>query len=191
MAHQRKTRQIIRSFEANALKKRSFTTRFADSLTKFFGSMGFLILNLVIFTIWIILNSGNVPGVPTFDPYPYVLLITLVSLEAIILTVIVLMSQNRQSQIGTLRDELQLQVELITEKEITKILILLKKLMDENKIEIRDEELSEMLETVDTSYIERELEKQLSGQETSLKKTVTEPIAKVGKTLTPKRNNSS
>ena len=187
MAHQRKTRQIIRSFEASALKKRSFTTRFADSLTKFFGSIGFLILNLLIFTAWIFLNSGKVPGIPTFDPYPYVLLITMVSLEAIILTTIVLMSQNRQSQIGTLRDELQLQVELITEKEITKILILLKKLMDENKIEIRDEELSEMLETVDTSYIEKELEKQLSDQETSLKKTMTEPIAKVEKTLTPKK----
>ena len=85
----KRSRQIIRSFEAKSLRKRSFTTRLADSLTKFFGSIGFLILNLAFFTIWIIVNSGNLLGGTAFDPYPYVLLITFVSLEAIVLTVIV------------------------------------------------------------------------------------------------------
>lgn len=72
------------------------------------------------------------------------------------------MSQNRQSQIATLRDELQLQVELITEKEISKVLNLLKKVLEKHNIKVTDHELEEMLEAVDTSYIERKLEEQLN-----------------------------
>lgn len=80
------------------------------------------------------------------------------------MTTVVLMSQNRQSQIGTLRDELQLQVELITEKEISKVLQLLKKVLERNDINLNDEQLNEMLEAVDPSYIEKKLEEQLSGK---------------------------
>jgi uncharacterized membrane protein len=95
---------------------------------------------------------------------------------------VVLMSQNREKQINTLRDELQLQVELITEKEITKTLFLLKKILEKHDIKYSDKELEEMLKEVDTSYIERKLEQQLQ------QKSVQE---KIGKTLekTIKINN--
>ncbi|MBN1169208.1 DUF1003 domain-containing protein [Candidatus Woesebacteria bacterium] len=158
----KKPRQIIRSFEARALKKRTSAIKFADKLTGFFGSFGFLIINILTFICWITINSGVVPGISAFDEYPFVLLINLVSLEAIILTSVVLISQNRQNQIDTLRDELQLQVELISEKEITKTLRLVLKLLEHHKIKIKDKELEEMLEQVDTSYIEKKLEDQIS-----------------------------
>jgi uncharacterized membrane protein len=161
-SNRKRPRQIIKSFEAKALRKRSATIRFADKLTEFFGSFWFLVLNIFLFISWILLNQGIIPGFPRFDPYPYVLLITLVSLEAIVLTTVVLISQNRQNQVDTLRDELQLQVELISEREITKILKLLLKLLEKNEIQIKDKELEEMLETVDTSYIERKLEEQIT-----------------------------
>jgi len=166
--HPRKSRQIIRSFEAKALRRRSPASKIADYLTSYFGSIGFLISNIILFVAWVLINMGKVPGIAIFDPYPYVLLITFVSLEAIILTTIVLMSQNRQSQIGTLRDELQLQVELITEKEISKVLQLLKKILKEHGVEYTDIELEEMLKEVDTSYIERKLEAQLTGKHKSV-----------------------
>jgi len=178
--HPRRTRQIIRSFEAQALKKRGFGAKIADVLTSFFGSIGFLLLNLVLFVAWVLVNTGRVQGMSIFDPYPYVLLITFVSLEAIVLTVIVLMSQNRQSQIGTLRDELQLQVELITEKEISKVLQLLKKVLEKNDIKLSDDELSEMIEVIDRSYIEKKLEEQLVGKQESV-------VKKVENTLIPKK----
>ena len=178
--HSRRTRQIIRSYEAKALRRRGFGAKIADTLTTFFGSIGFLILNLVLFVIWVLVNSGRIPIVPIFDPYPYVLLITFVSLEAIVLTVIVLMSQNRQSQIGTLRDELQLQVELITEKEISKVLQLLKKVLEKNDITLSDDELNEMIEVIDRSYIEKKLEEQLVGKQESV-------VKKVENSLTPKK----
>jgi uncharacterized membrane protein len=178
--HHRRSGQIIRSFKARALKKRSLSIKIADTLTSFFGSLGFLLINLVVFTAWILINSGKIPGAPVFDPYPYVLLITTVSLEAIILATVVLISQNRESQISTLRDELQLQVELITEREITKILKLLNELLKERGIKLTDRELEEMLETIDASYIERRLRDQLTPKTDSIAK-------KVEKTLTSRK----
>jgi len=159
--NQNKSHQIIQSFEAKAKRKRPLTQRVADSLTRYFGSLHFLSLNIIVFTLWVLINSKVIPILPVFDPYPFVLLITTVSLEAIILTTIVLMSQNRQSQIGTLRDELQLQVELITERELTKSLHMIKKLLEKKGIKLDDSELNEMLEAVNTSFIERKLEEQL------------------------------
>lgn len=174
----RKTHQIIRSFEARALRRRSLTAKFADWLTSYFGSIGFLALNLVMFIGWVLINLGKIPGIPIFDPYPFILLITMVSLEAILLTTVVLMSQNRQSQIATLRDELQLQVELITEKEISKVLKLLKKVLEKHDIKISDAELEEMIKEVDTSYIERKLEQQLVGRHKSVPEQVAETVEK-------------
>ena len=176
-----RSHQLIKSFEAKAMRKRSTSEKIADSLTSFFGSMLFLVLNLIIFVVWILINSGRVPGIAVFDPFPYVLLITLVSLEAIVLTTIVLMSQNRQSKISTLREEMQLQVELITEREISKVLKLINKQLKNEGIEVKDPELNEMLEAVDTSYIEHKLTQQMESQSTSLGKTMAEPVVGVGK----------
>ena len=80
----------------------------ADWLTSYFGSLGFLLVNIAFFTFWILANLGKIPGIPIFDPYHYVLLIMAVSLKAIVLATVVLVSQNRERQISTLRDELQL-----------------------------------------------------------------------------------
>src|SRR3989344_6204266 len=95
------SRHLIRSYEAKALKKRPLAVRFADDLTSLFGSVIFLVLNALLFIAWLLINTGNIPAIPIFDPYPFSMLTTAVSLEAIILTVIVLMSQNRQSLISS------------------------------------------------------------------------------------------
>src|SRR3990167_11311915 len=172
------SRHLIKSYEAKALKKRSFAVRFADDLTSLFGSIPFLILNGVIFFIWILINIGKIPGVPAFDPFPFSMLTTLVSLEAIILTLIVLMSQNRSSLISSLREEMDMQVNLIAEREITKSLKLLKALLDQKGIKIKDRELEEMLKEIDTSYMERELISQLNPKQNWILKKVTDEVEK-------------
>jgi uncharacterized membrane protein len=157
--------KIVRSFEAEALRKRPLIVKIADFLTSYFGTVGFLVANVVIYGFWILANEGVIPGIPVFDPYPYSFMNSFVSIEAIILTVIVLMSQNREGQRDVLRNELGLQVELISEKEITKILQLLKQLLKEQDKLKGDPELTEMTEEIDTSYIERKLEQQLNKSE--------------------------
>jgi uncharacterized membrane protein len=166
--HHHVSRRIVRSFEAEALKKRSSIAKLADFLTSYFGTFSFLLINAVIYILWILGNSGKIPGFPMIDPYPYSFMNSFVSIEAIILSVIVLMSQNRENQRDVLRQELGLQVELISEKEITKILSLLKEILANEKKLKGDPELEEMTQEIDAGYIERKLEEQLEKAEENI-----------------------
>lgn len=163
--HEKRSHHIIRSFEAEELKKRPFIVKIADALTSKFGTIAFLVGNLIIYGIWILINTDKIPGIPVFDPYPYSFMNSFVSIEAIILSIIVLMSQNRENQRDILRNELGLQVELISEKQITKILALLKEIHDVQLKHSADKELEEMTKELDTSYIERKLIEQLEESE--------------------------
>ncbi len=185
MGSRKQTQQLIESIEAKALKNRSWAVRLADDLTAFFGGMGFLLLNLGIFAFWVLANTGQIPSVQIFDPFPFPLLTTAVSLEAIILTTIVLMSQNRSSLISSLREEMDMQVNLIAEREITKSLKLLKKLLDQKGIVVKDQELQEMLKEIDTSYMERELITQLNPKQTGILQKVSGEVEKTFDSLTP------
>src|SRR3989344_430126 len=91
------TRQIIRSLRAKALKKRHFAARIADWATNYFGTFEFLFLNGIFLSFWILVNSGRVHGIVPFDRFPFILLTMILSIEAIFLTIVVLMSQGRQS----------------------------------------------------------------------------------------------
>lgn len=188
----RTSRQLIRAYEARALKKRPFAIRVADYLTTYFGGLEFLFLNLLVFSIWIVINAGLIPGVVPWDPFPFILLTMLLSIEAICLTIIVLMSQNRQSYVSAVRDELDLQVNLLSEREVTKALKLLLALHEHHKIkESEDPELDAMLRATNISYIQRKLEEQLHGDQPTLPKIVTKPITKLTqavKTLGPNKN---
>lgn len=122
------------------------------------GTVLFLFANIAIFAIWILWNTAGKP----YDPFPFVLLTTIVSLEAIILAILVLVSQNRQSKIADLRQEIDMQVNLVTEEEITKLLKLVAGLYSALKINIdQDSELKEMLKPTNWDYLEERLEKEL------------------------------
>src|SRR3990167_9626504 len=102
--HPERRHQFYHAFEAKALRSRSVLTQLADYLTAIFGSTTFLFLNALFFTLWIAVNLGKIPGVPVFDPYPFGLLTMIVSLEAIFLSIFVLVSQNRSSYVNALRE---------------------------------------------------------------------------------------
>lgn len=155
------SRQFIRSFEAKALRQRSFLTRLADSLTEKCGSPTFLVLNTLFFVVWIAWNSGVIPGIVAFDPYPFGFLTMAVSLEAIFLSIFVLISQNRSAKTSTIRDEVNLQVNLITEQEVTKILHLLADMRKQMGIISKDEELEKMLDKINETRIEQQIESQI------------------------------
>ena len=91
--------------------------RVADWIAWFSGSMPFLALNLGWFGIWIIVNSFDV-GISRFDPYPFGLLTMIVSLEAIFLSIFVLISQNRQSEKDRVRANIEYEVNVKAELEV-------------------------------------------------------------------------
>ena len=156
------SRRIIKSLKAKADAKRTRAEVIADWMTGALGSIRFLVLNVIWFFSWIIINTGLVPGIPPFDPYPFGLLTTTVSLEAIILAIFVLMSQNRAERVDDLREEIDLQVDIITERELTKLIKMTEILMEKNGIDVsRDAELQDMIKPTNLENIERSLEKQV------------------------------
>ncbi len=163
-------RQFFKSFEAKSLRSRSFLTQVADDLTETFSSTSFLFLNAVFFSIWIILNSELIPGLPAFDPFPFGLLTMAVSLEAIFLSIFVLVSQNRSSYINSIREEVHLRVNLIAEEEITKVLEVLAEIRREMGVKKEDKELEAMLHRIDTNYIEHSILDQIQRAKPSLAK---------------------
>src|SRR6185436_14087586 len=98
--------------------KRSAVQKAADWIAEFSGSIAFLVIHIVLFTGWIVANTGWIPGVPVFDPFPYGLLTMSVSLEAIFLSVFVLLSQNRQAAKDRIRSDIEYDVNLKAELEI-------------------------------------------------------------------------
>lgn len=95
--------------------------RIASWIADFSGSMAFLLLNAGIFTGWIIYNLEMVPGVNAFDPYPFGFLTMSVSLEAIFLSIIVLLSQNLQAARERRRNEIEYEVNLKAELEVAQL----------------------------------------------------------------------
>lgn len=91
--------------------------RVTDAIAAFSGSLAFLALHAVWFLVWIGLNT--IPGLPAFDPFPFGLLTMCVSLEAIFLSVIVLLSQNRQSVKDRIRADVDYEVNLKAELEVS------------------------------------------------------------------------
>jgi len=161
---------LVKSFKAKANAKRSPAEKFADWMTEKFGSIVFLSINGLWFFGWIIINTGLVPGIKPFDPFPFGLLTMIVSLEAIFLAIIVLISQNREARIAEIRDEIELQVGTISEGELTKLMSLMILLLEKQGIKVEhDKELNDMLKPIDNEKIEQEIENELhpgnEGQE--------------------------
>lgn len=101
----------------------SFQERLADAITRFAGSMTFVYLHLAAFGFWIIGNAGLLPFVAPWDP-SLVMLAMIASVEAIFLSTFVLISQNRMAAAADKRADLDLQTSLLTEHEVTKLIVL-------------------------------------------------------------------
>jgi uncharacterized membrane protein len=92
----------------------------AAAVTRFSGSMLFVYLHLTLYGFWIIANLGWLPGVPRWDP-TFVVLAMIASVEAIFLSTFILITQNRMSALAEKRAELDLQISLLSEHEVTKL----------------------------------------------------------------------
>jgi uncharacterized membrane protein len=94
--------------------------KIAEAITRFTGSMAFVYLHLSIFGFWIVANLGWIPAVPQWDE-SFVVLAMIASVEAIFLSTFVLISQNRMASAADKRADLDLQINLLTEHEVTKL----------------------------------------------------------------------
>jgi uncharacterized membrane protein len=121
--------------------------RIADAITQFTGSMRFVYIHLVLYGAWIIANLPGVP-LPKFDP-TFVVLAMFASVEAIFLSTFVLISQNRMAKLADKRADLDLQVSLLAEHEITRAITLLRDIAQKMELEgSKNPELSELARDV-------------------------------------------
>jgi CRP/FNR family cyclic AMP-dependent transcriptional regulator len=98
--------------------RRTLVQKSADWIAGFAGSIPFLLIHVAVFAFWLIVNWIHIPGVPQFDPYPFGFLTLAVSLEAIFLSVFVLLSQNRQAAKDRVHADIEYDVNLKAELEI-------------------------------------------------------------------------
>ncbi|MDB4870067.1 MAG: hypothetical protein JWL97_1071, partial [Gemmatimonadales bacterium] len=155
--------KAFQAIKAQHSANRSQMEIMADRMIGFASSTPFLVIHAFVFIGWI---YWNLPfsGLKKFDPYPYGMLTTIVSLEAIFLSIFVLMTQSRESRIGELREELTLQVNLRMEEEITKTLHLVAGLYARLNLALADDpELKAMLEPLDPKKMEQDLAEQISA----------------------------
>jgi len=150
------------AIKAQHARDRTTLQALADWLNEMAASSVFLGLHFVWFLVWIPWNVGLF-GLKPFDPFPFGLLTMVVSLEAIFLSIFVLMAQKRESAIAELREEMSLQVALRLEEEMTKTLQLVAGLYTRLGHKVgEDPELHEMLQPLDLESIEKELVAQIS-----------------------------
>jgi uncharacterized membrane protein len=148
----------IVKMRAEKEREKGLQERLADLLTRFSGSMLFVYVHAFWFAVWIVFNTGLL-GQKPFDPFPFSLLTLIVSLEAIFLSTFVLISQNHAGRIADKRADLDLQINLLAEHEVTRLLKVTDAVAEHLGIEIEEEsEHAELKEDVGAREVLDEIE---------------------------------
>jgi uncharacterized membrane protein len=95
--------------------------RLADAITGFAGSFRFVYLHLALLALWLAANVGWIAGILPWDP-EFIILGMIASVEAIFLSTFVLISQNRMAEAQGRRAALDLQISLLAEHEVTRLI---------------------------------------------------------------------
>lgn len=131
----------------------------AGQITRFAGSMWSVYVHLLLYAGWLIVNVGWVPSVKPWDPL-LVQLAMIASVEAIFLSTFILISQNRMQAVSDRRAELDLQVNLLAEHEVTRVIRLLDLIARKMQIsEHEDESLDEVKRDVSPVKVAEVIEK--------------------------------
>ena len=139
-------------------QKTSFEERLAAKITAFTGSMAFVYLHLLLFGVWIAWNSGLLPF-HRFDP-TFVILAMWASVEAIFLSTFVLISQNRMNLLADRRSELDVQISLLTEHEVTRLITMVTAIAEKLEIDnSNQEEIEELSKDVHPEKVMDTIEK--------------------------------
>ena len=163
-AQAQKNIDSIMKLEEEAVHSRSPAEHIADRITTFAGSSPFLILHAIWFALWVTVNVGLIPGVKPFDRFPFAFLTLVVSLEAIFLTLLVLMSQNRMIKEADKRTHLDLQLNMLAEQEATALLKLVQRIGKHLGVgEETDQAAQELAEETDVHKLARTLDERLPG----------------------------
>jgi uncharacterized membrane protein len=153
--------EAIKRWERAAVHHRSRLEQLSDAITRIAASGPILLTHVAWFTLWILANVKLIPRVVPFDPFPFQLLTMIVSLEAIFLSLFVLASQNRLSHQADTRANLDLQIDMLAEREMTVVLKLLQDIARhlEIPLSVTPEQIRDLVKTTDISSLTDQVEK--------------------------------
>jgi len=138
--------------------------RMAILLTDVFGSLIFLFSAFFIILTYIFWNLNYLPGLQPFDQYPFNGLDMVLSIFAIFLSVSVLISQNRQRRLEKIREQLEFEVNVRAEQEITKVLDMLHRIQCKLGIDEYDPELEQMKQDTDVARLHEKISREENGK---------------------------
>lgn len=155
-----KSKTVIAKLEQKPVRfrfrrEKSAVEKLADAMTSFFGTLAFLLSNLIFFVVWIIWNLELHPSFTPFDPYPFGMLTMIVSLEAIVLSIVVLISQNRANVVADAREEIDFEVDVASERQIAAVMQSLDLILHRLDIQHREDERA--MEPVNVQRLERRI----------------------------------
>jgi uncharacterized membrane protein len=155
--------RAVARLQEQAERRRSCVERFSDAVTSLAARETTVVAHVVWFAAWVLVNSNHVRFIRPFDPFPFSWLTTLVSLEAIFLTLFVLASQNRMTQDADRRAHLDLQVNLLSEQEMTMVLRMLGEVCQHFNLRatVSSPKYQEMVRRTDLSQLAEQLDSTL------------------------------
>jgi len=149
----------VRKMEDDLERNRTIADRIADLIGGFSGSLKFIAFHVLLFGLWVVWNSASAGR--HFDPYPFLLLSLAVNLEAIFLSTFVLIKQNRMSKREDLRAHLDLQINLLSEREMTLVLQLLRRISTRLGVPLSTQQLEELSEETSVEELASQLRETL------------------------------
>jgi len=161
--------ETIAKVENDFRQEQSPSVKIGHHIAEFGGTLSFALLNLAAFALWILVNSGVLPVIAPFDPYPFSLLALCLTLEAILFAIFILMSQNNLRDRDEQRMHLSLQLSLLIEQELTELLQMQQKGFERlnvlNEAELKKTEV--LQEPVHVETVVKELERKIPNSKGS------------------------
>lgn len=147
--------EAIKSWDRALLLKRTRVQRISDAITNAAASGTSMAVHVIWFGLWILINTGVLPVSEPFDPFPFPLLTMTVSLEAIFLALFVLATQNRLGKQADLRANLDLQIDLLAEREMTAVLQLLHDIVRHLNVDtsVKPDKLNDLIKKTDIKAV--------------------------------------
>ncbi|QQL51263.1 DUF1003 domain-containing protein [Mucilaginibacter ginkgonis] len=131
--------------------------RIAIAVSDALGNFAFLMIICAAIAIYILFNVNVIPGVKAFDPAPFNIMDSVLSVFALILTITILISQGRQRRLEKIREEVEFEINVRAEHEITKVLTMLHDIQTKLGIATNDADLEEMKQGLDLDAIKQKV----------------------------------
>ena len=150
-----------------AESRKGMRYRLANHITQYMGSFSFVSIQMVFIFLWVLINSEWVPETWRFDKFPFVLLSLTMTVEAIFIAIFILMNQNHMKDLAQKREDLDVQINLLTEHEVTQIMSMVEKIYSHLNIKEKNQDLSDLKAETSPAKVLQVIEQEIGKMEKS------------------------